>query len=100
MSKLDTTVALPLHQSAVKWTLQGYCVEKENVAQTTTQTVCRLEYTEVTWTDDLSFQKTSSSALIVSSTIYIFTHFSCKLHASTLTRTKDRTINYRQIQVR
>lgn len=25
--------------------------------------------------------------------------FSCKLHASTLTKTKDRTINYRQIQV-
>lgn len=25
--------------------------------------------------------------------------FSCKLHASTLTKTKDRTISYRQIQV-
>lgn len=61
--------------------------------------VCRSEYREVRWTDNLSFQEKSLSDLIVSSAIYISNHFSCKLHASTLTRTKDGTINYRQIQV-
>lgn len=44
-------------------------------------------------------QDRSSSALVISGTIYISNRFSCKLHASTLTKTKDRTINYRQIQV-
>lgn len=39
------------------------------------------------------------SGLVTSNTIYISNRFSCKLHASTLTKTKDRTINYRQIQV-
>lgn len=41
----------------------------------------------------------SGEKLLVSNTIYISNRFSCKLHASTLTKTKDRTINYRQIQV-
>lgn len=42
----------------------------------------------------------SGETLLTSSTIYISDLFSCKLHASTLTKTKDRTISYRQIQVR
>lgn len=80
--------------------LQKGCVEGGiSGSNNNTAYVCRSEYREVRWTDDLSPQERSLSDLIVSSTIYISNHFSCKLHASTLTRTKDGTINYRQIQV-
>lgn len=77
----------------------GLCRGDISGSNYNTAYVCRSEYREGRWTDNLPFQGKSSSALIVSSTIYISNHFSCKLHASTLTRTKDGTINYRQIQV-
>lgn len=77
----------------------GLCRGDISGSNYNTAYVCRSEYREVRWTDNLSFQEKSLSDLIVSSAIYISNHFSCKLHASTLTRTKDGTINYRQIQV-
>lgn len=77
----------------------GLCRGDISGSDYNTAYVCRSEYREVRWTDNLSFQERSLSDLIVSSAIYISNHFSCKLHASTLTRTKDGTINYRQIQV-
>lgn len=57
--------------------------------------VCRSEYRKDRLTSDLPSQEKSLSDFIVSSTIYISNHLSCKLHASTLTRTKDGTINYK-----
>lgn len=82
-------------------TLKDWCVEEVQSVLTGTRPMFADHREGGGQSDRLPIpsQERSLLGLVISSAIYISNHFSCKLHASTLNRTKYRTINYKQIQV-